>query len=607
MSQPAALRVLVVGGVAGGASFAARLRRLDEKAVIKVFERGPYVSFANCGLPYYIGGEIGERDDLLLADPELFRQRFNISIHTGCEVLSIDRQAKTVKIATSTSVASSNGSNPSSVVISEESYDYLLLSPGAQPIRPPMPGSDLPAVHVLRNITDSDNIKHWLTQHRHTNRAVIVGGGFIGVEMAENLVRLGRKVTLIERSAQLMPPFDPEMMSQLHQHLRDQGVELLLNTNVTGFHRPVADGTSGGAAISVNIMAQQHKQQQQEQTVDAQSVVVNSSIDADLVILAIGVRPDTTLAKQCGLELGGITGGVKVDKQMRTSDPSIFAVGDCVESMDLLTGESMVLALANPANRQARIAAAAICGRPAEFRGVQATAVCKAFQLVLALTGASEKRLKRQGRAYEKVYLHPNQHVGYFPGATRISLKLLFDPNTGRVLGAQAVGREGVEKRIDVTSMAIQGGLSVFDLEEAELCYAPQFGAAKDPINMAGMIAAACMRGDQPIVHWDQQDYRTDAACVLDVRSQAEYDRYHLEQSRLIPLPDLRRRLMAGETEEQLGLAKDQPVFVHCAVGQRGYYATRLLRHYGYNAFNYSGGVITEQMQTEAGQSKHKL
>lgn len=548
------MKVVVVGGVAGGASFAARLRRLTETARITIFEKGPYVSFANCGLPYYIGGRIEDREELLLADPTLFRQRFNIDARPGHEVLKIDRKTKSVLVK-----------DLQANQTFQEPYDYLVLSPGALPFKPQLPGVDLPGIFSLRNIPDSDMIKQWGQSHkRQSGRAVVVGGGFIGLEMAENLVDMGFKVTIVERSAQLMPPFDPEMMSNLHSYLRsEKQIDLKLQTSVSGF----------------------------SQVPQSSSIQVNTDggpIDADLVILAIGVRPDIALAKDCDIQLG-TTGGIKVDDQMRTSDQSIYAVGDCVEVRDFVTGQPALIPLAGPANRQGRIAAASIAGRPVPFRGVQGTAVCKIFDLVVACTGASEKTLKRHKIPHSKVYLHPFQHAGYYPQPSRIAIKLTFDPKTGKLYGAQAVGKDGVEKRVDVFATAIQAGMTVYDLEEAELCYAPQVGSAKDAVNMAGMIAAASLRGDNPQVHWADNDFKMEGAQLVDVRSKGEYDKYHVDGSKLIPLPELRSR---AATE----IDKEKPVYLHCAVGQRGYYATRLLRNMGYNAFNYSGGAMTEQM-----------
>ncbi|MDP3000089.1 MAG: FAD-dependent oxidoreductase [Bryobacterales bacterium] len=426
-------RVLIVGGVAGGASCAARLRRLDEKAAIVVFERGPYVSFATCGLPYYVGEVIQDEAKLLVATPESFRARFNIEVRTHSEVVRIDRAEGEIEVR-----------DLGSGRVYREPYDALVLAPGAEPIRPPLPGIDLPGVFTLRTIPDSRRIRDWMVE-KQARRAVVAGGGFIGLEMAENLSRRGLGVTIVEMADQLLPPLDPEMAELVRQRLvaHRVGVEL------------------GGAVAAF------------EQT--GEGLVVRTAngraLPADIVILALGVRPESELAQAAGLDLGA-RGGIRVDERMRTSDPRIWAVGDAVETRDLVTGEWGVVPLAGPANRQGRIAANAICGRPGGFRGVQATAVCGVFGLTVAMTGASEKMLRRIGWTnYQAVYVHPGHHVGYYPGAQPIHLKLVFRASDGRILGAQAVGEEGVERRIDVISMAIQKQGTVFDLEEAELCY----------------------------------------------------------------------------------------------------------------------------------------
>lgn len=544
--MPDSKRVLIVGGVAGGASCAARLRRLDESAEIVLFDRGPFVSFANCGLPYYVGRIIKEEQDLLVASPELFRKNFNIEVRTLHEVIAIDRQAGEISVI----------EKPTGRTFTER-YDALVLAPGAGPLRPPLPGIDHPAVHVLRTIPDSNQLRRWIDE-KQPGRAVVVGGGFVGLEMAENLVRLGMKVTVIERLEHLMPPFDPEMAEPIARHLESQRVNVELGDAVAAFDE--LDGHSV--------------------TVRTES---GSRHPAELVILSVGVRPETGLARSAGLEIGSL-GGIRVDDSMRTSDPKIWAVGDAVEVRDYVTGGWCLAPLAGPANRQGRVAAAAIAGRPAHFRGVQGTAVCGCLGLTIAITGASEKRLRQAGITdYEKVYLHPGHHAGYYPGARRINMKLLFARSDGRVLGAQAVGEEGVDKRIDVIAMAIQRGATVFDLEEAELCYAPQFGAAKDPVNLAGMVAANVMRGDLPLADWDQVEET--GALLLDVRLPEEYLRDHIDGAINIPMLELRERYHE--------LPKDREIWVNCAIGQRSYYALRFLRQKGYNVRELSGGLIT--------------
>lgn len=543
----ASRRVLIVGGVAGGASCAARLRRLDESLEIVVFDRGPYVSFANCGLPYYVGNVIQDEKKLLVASPELFQERFNIDVRTFHNVVAINRAARTLTVEdTRTGVRSA------------ERYDVLVLSPGASPLRPASPGLDLPGVFSLRTIPDSRQIREWL-ETRNVRRAAVIGAGFIGLEMAENLAHRGLAVSLIEATPQVMPPLDPEMASYVETHMRAEGVDLHLDDPLAGVEAS-ADGlrvlTRSGAAV-----------------------------DTGIVILAIGVRPESDLAREAGLELGE-RGGIRVDARMRTSDPDIYAVGDAVEMRDVLTGEPVFVPLAGPANRQGRIAADAICGRESKFRGVQGTAVCGVFGITVAMTGCTEKALRRMGREdYEAVYLHPGHHVAYYPGAKPIHLKLICERGSGRLLGAQAVGAEGVERRIDVISMALQMGATVFDLEEAELCYAPQYGAAKDPVNVAGMIAANVLRGDAALASWRAP---RDGAFYLDVRDPAEFARGHLPGAVNVPLGQLRER--------HHELPKDREIRVNCGVGQRSYYAVRFLRQLGYDARNLSGGYQTWQV-----------
>jgi NADPH-dependent 2,4-dienoyl-CoA reductase/sulfur reductase-like enzyme/rhodanese-related sulfurtransferase len=539
-------RVVIVGGVAGGATCAARLRRLDEEAEIVILERGPYVSFANCGLPYYVGNVIQEESKLLLAWPTLFRERFNIEVRTRNEVLAIDRAASTVSVRDL-----ETGREYS------EPYDALVLSPGAAPIRPPWPGIDLRGIFTLRTVPDSREIRHWIDEKKPHN-AVVVGGGFIGLEMAENLVHRGIAVTIVEMANQVMPPLDPEMAEYAKQRLESRGVSLALSDAVSKFEQ------DSNGCLSVHTQS-------------------GKAYEADLVVLAIGVRPETMLARDAGLELGE-RGGIRVDSQMRTSDPRIWAVGDAVEVRNRVTGQWELIPLAGPANRQGRVAADVICGREVHFDGVQATAVCGFFDLTVALTGATEKSLRRAGLDdFESIYLHLGNHVGYYPGAQAIHLKLLFRKSDGLVLGAQAVGEEGVARRIDVIATAIQMKATVFDLEEAELCYAPQYGAAKDPVNMAGMIAANVVRGDAQIAPWDQLN--STEAFLLDVRQPKEFDAGSIPGSVNIPLGQLRSHL--GE------LPTDREIWINCGVGQRAYYACRILSQHGLHARNLSGGYST--------------
>lgn len=544
-------KIVIVGGVAGGASCATRCRRLDENAEILLIDRGPYVSFANCGLPYRVGDVIKDESKLLLANEALFRDRFNIEVRTRHEAIAIDRDKREIEVR---DLATGR--------IYRESYDALVLSPGAAAIRPPLPGIDLAGIFVLRSIPDSREIRAWIDV-KQAKSAVIVGGGFIGLEMAENLVHRGLSVTVVEMLNQIMPPLDPEMARPVQRHLESHGVKMALGDGVAGFETNEAG----------------------QPLVKTQS---GTSHAGDLVILSIGVRPETALAKASGLALGE-RGGIRVDDQMRTNDPAIWAVGDAVETRDIVTGQAALIPLAGPANRQGRIAADVICGRNSSFRGVQGTAICGVFDLAVASTGASEKALQRAGITdYEKVYLHPNHHVGYYPGAKSINLKLIFRKTDGRILGAQAVGEADVARRIDVIATAIQFGGTVFDLEESELCYAPQFGGAKDPVNFAGMIASNSLRGDLPLGDWNQLG--TDGALILDVRDPDEFEEGHIPGAVNLPLNELRSRM--GE------LPKEREISIYCGVGQRGYYATRILMQNGYHAKNLAGGIRTYHERT---------
>lgn len=554
-------RTIIVGGVAGGASCAARLRRLDEQAEITVYERGPYVSFANCGLPYHVGGVIAEEAKLLVATPQLLHDRFRITVKVRHEVVAIDRAAQTVTVRDLETGGEAT-----------DRYDHLVLSPGANAIIPAIPGVDLPGVFTVRTVPDARTVRAWIDS-RQATRALVVGGGFIGLEMAENLRHRGLAVTLVEKADQVMPPLDAEMAAPVRARLEERGVVVMLGEAAAAIR-------SEAGALHV--------------TTERGAAVV-----ADLVILAIGVRPETTLARQAGLALGP-RGGFRVDAQMRTSDPRILAVGDAVEVVDLATGAPALIPLAGPANRQGRLAADIIAGRSGSFRGVQGTAVCGVFGLTVAMTGASEKSLARAGApAAGVVRLHPGQHVGYYPGATPIHLKLLYRLDDGRVLGAQAVGEDGVERRIDVIATAMRLGATVEDLADLELCYAPQYGAAKDAVNLAGMVASNDRNGDAPALAWSAADDQ--AFAVLDVREPGEWAAGHHGRAVHIPLHQLRDRLAE--------LPRDRPLAVYCAGGQRSYYAVRLLRQSGFDARNLSGGwlsarhragAITRQTRNEA-------
>ncbi len=561
------MKVIIVGGVAGGASCAARLRRLDETAEILMVERGRYMSYANCGLPYHVGGVIADEAKLLVASAATFRTTFGIDARTSWEAVGISPDKKTVDLK-----------DLETGQVITEAYDKLVLSPGAVSIRPPLPGIDLPGIFQLRTVPDARQIREWLERgsgflagmsayssyqvKRPKVRAVVVGGGFIGLETAENLVQRGLEVTLLEMLDHVLPPIDPENARIVEAHLKKHGVRLALSDGVAGF-RPTTDGGL---------------------EVETRSGAVHP---ADIVILSLGVRPDTALAKTAGLELGE-RGGIRVDEHMQTSDPDIFAVGDVVEVKDYVTGEWGLVALAGPANRQGRIAADVIAGRDSRYRGTQGTSVIGLFGATIAWTGVSEKTLQRRGAVdYEKIYIYPNSHAGYYPGAKPIAMKVIFRKSDGRLLGAQALGEDGVDKRIDVLAMALQMRATIYDLEEAELCYAPPFGSAKDPVNFAGMVAADVLRGDMPLSHWDS----IDGAFLLDVREPAELAVEQAPDAVNIPLGQLRSRL-----DE---LPRDREILVICRSGQRAYYATRILLQNGFKARDLSGGFLSRAILSE--------
>lgn len=532
------MKLLIVGGLAGGASAAARARRLAEDAEIILFERGPEVSFANCGLPYYLGGEIRERGKLLVVSPERLQQRYRLDVRTLSNVLSIDRQAKTIRVRDLQSGREY-----------DESYDKLILAPGAAPIRPPLPGIDLPGVFTLRNLQDVDRIKE--TMDRDVRQAVIVGAGFIGLELAENLVRRGIQTTIIELQDQVLPPLDKEMTTPIAEHVQAKGVTLMLSDSAEAFET---------APEGIRMKLKSGRQ-----------------LTAQLVILGVGVRPENQLAVAAGLEVGP-RGGIRVNEQLQTNDLDIYAVGDAVEIRDYVTGEAAQVPLAGPANRQGRLAADHIFGRDVRYRGTQGTAILRVFDKTAAMTGASEKSLRRAKREYRKVYVHPAHHAGYYPGADGMTLKLLFEPTTGKLLGAQAVGGAGVDKRIDVLAVAIQAGMTVYDLEEMELAYSPQYGSAKDPVNMAGFVAAGLLRGDHPQISAESLD----GQFLVDVRTPSEFGAGHIPGAVNIPVDDLRGRLA------EIPGSKD--VVAYCQVGMRGYLATRILLQSGHPAANLSGG-----------------
>lgn len=538
------MKIVVVGGVAGGASAAARARRLMEDAEIVVFERGEHISYANCGLPYHVGNVIPDEDDLLVQTVKGMSRRFRLDIRTNSEVTAIHRDRRTVSVHDHRDGRSY-----------EESYDRLILSPGARPFVPPLPGADLEGVYTLRTIPDAAAIKAKVDEG-NVKRAVVVGAGFIGVELAENLQARGVEVFLEEGADQVLPPLDSDMARLVETELENNGVQLLLGSSLKSIEK-----IASGLAVTAGDHA---------------------PIETDLVALCIGVRPETELAQAAGLRLG-LKGSIWTDSHQRTSDPYIYAVGDAVQTWSLLGGKETLLALAGPANRQGRLAAGAIAGLPHAFPGVVGSSVVKVFGLTAAVTGMSEKALLREKVPYEKVYVQPLNHAGYYPGARQMTLKLLFSPVSRRVLGAQAVGREGVDKRIDVIATALQLGATVDQLSQLELCYAPPYGSAKDPVNVAGFVAVNVLDGLSRQIHWHDIGCLPKNALLLDVRTPAEYEAGHIEGAKLYPLDSLR------ETLEEL--PKDRPTVVYCKVGLRGYLAERILVQHGFtDVYNLAGG-----------------
>ncbi len=548
------MKIVIVGGVAGGASAATRLRRLDENAQIVLFERGEHISYANCGLPYYIGGTIKEREALLVQTPRAMKDKFNIDVRVQSEVTAIDRKNKTVSV---TDLRTGKRY--------DESYDKLILSPGAAPVRPPIPGIEQEGIFTLRTVPDTDAIKEAVDKGK-PSEAVVVGGGFIGLEMAENLHSRGIKVTIVEAADQVMAPIDYEMACIVHRHILSKGLKLYLKDGVKAFRKE-------GKRVKVELQS-------------------GKLLAADMVILAIGVRPDVSLAKDAGLEIGERR-GIKVNSYLQTSDPDIYAVGDAIEVKDFVNGSDTVIPLAGPANKQGRIAANNIYGAGEQYHGTQGTSVVKVFDLTVAATGNSEKTLKRMGMDYRKSYTESDSHAGYYPGASPLNIKLLFAPD-GKVLGAQAVGYEGVDKRIDVLASAIRFGRTVYDLEELELAYAPPYSSAKDPVNMAGYVAANCLKGDMEIIHWDQVDQLDrDKVFILDVRPPEETSTGSIEGAVNIPLNDLRARI-----DE---VPRDKEIVVYCKVGLRAYIAYRMLVQKGFrNVKNLSGGYQLYQAVKQA-------
>jgi len=542
------MKLVVIGGVAGGATAAARARRLDEDAEIVVFERGEYISFANCGLPYHIGEVIKERQDLLVTTADAFKSRYAVDVRLFTEVTAIDPGQK--------QVAAKNHQTGETYT---ETYDKVILSPGAEPVRPPFPGVDSDKIFNLRNIPDTDRIKAFVDQNKPAS-AVVVGGGFIGLEMAENLVFRGVKATIVEKLEQVMPAMDYEMAGLMHAHLKEKGVDLILGDGIASFE-------DRGEGLSIKTEN-------------------GRGVECDMAILSIGVKPEHRLAREAGLEIGEL-GGVKVAATMQTSDPDIYAVGDAVEVTDFLTGFPTMTPLAGPANKQGRIAADNVMGRRSLFKGTLGTSVVKIFDQTVASTGANEKTLQRIGIPYYASYSHSGSHASYYPGAEMMAIKLLMSPGNGKIMGAQIVGGEGVDKRIDVIATAIHASMTVFQLEELELAYAPPYSSAKDPVNIAGFVASNLMKGDARKINWNEFSGLDPANDVLiDLRNKDELEEVgEIEGAIHIPLNELRNRL-----DE---LDKNKRYIPFCAIGQRGYLGYRILAQHGFDALNLSGGYKT--------------
>ncbi|KEO79701.1 CoA-disulfide reductase [Paenibacillus polymyxa] len=545
-------KIVIIGGVAGGASAAARLRRWNEEDEITLFERGEHVSFANCGLPYYIGGAIPAREKLFLQTPQGIRDRFNIDVRVLKEVIQIDREQKLVHFRDMVTGETD-----------EQSYDIVVLSPGAKPMIPDIPGlHEAVNVFTLRNIHDTDVIKAYVDE-RHPQHVTVIGAGFIGLEMAENLRERGLAVTIIDRGQQLLNPLDPEMAKWVEQHMRLNGVEVRLEEGVTAFEEQGAQLrlTSGGV------------------------------LQTDMVILAIGVVPENELAKQSGLELG-FRGAILVNAQLQTSDPAIYAVGDAIQVKDRNHGFATMVSLAWGANRQGRLAADHINGQTISYDGALGTSVIKTFALTSASTGNNEKTLQRLGVPYQAVHIHPGSHAGYYPGASPIAMKLLFNPENGMIYGAQAVGADGADKRIDVIATAIRGHLNVRELADIELAYAPPYSSAKDPVNMAGYVASNIMDGLVQTIQWHEvDDFHRKGGLIIDVRDAVELQAGAIPGSIHIPLAEIRERMVE--------IPSDLEIAVSCQVGLRGYIAARILTQYGYRVRNVDGGYKTYSVMAE--------
>ncbi|HWP97163.1 MAG TPA: FAD-dependent oxidoreductase [Syntrophomonadaceae bacterium] len=536
-------KVLIIGGVAAGASAAARLRRMDENAEIIMFERGEYISFANCGLPYFVGGVINKRNSLLVQTPRSMKNRFAIDVR-------IRQEVKRILAAENKVVVFDYVKNEEY----QESYDYLVLCPGSTPIMPDLPGISLPNVFQVRNVPDSDIIKAYIETHQPSD-AVVIGGGFIGLEMAEMLQAAGLKVHLVEAGSQVMQPLDPEMAAFLHRHLREKEVDLHLVSRVV--------------ALEGEDLAQVVRLEN------------GQLITTDLVVMGMGVRPETDLAREAGLEIGAK--GILVNEYLQTSDPHIYAAGDAIQVQDLISGEAAWLPLAGPANRQGWVVANNIAGTPRKFRGTQGTSIVKVMDMVAATTGQNAKNLTRLGVDFLSCHVHPFSHATYYPGARQMCIKLLFTPGEGRVLGAQIVGSEGVDKRIDVLATAIRSGLSVFDLQELELAYAPPFSSAKDPVNMTAYVAGNILDHQVEVVYWQDVPVKVQqGAFLIDARTPSETTSGMAEGAYNLPVDEIRNRL-----DE---IPKDREILIYCQVGLRSYVASRILKQRGYRVKNISGG-----------------
>ncbi|MCF8010684.1 MAG: FAD-dependent oxidoreductase [Clostridiales bacterium] len=538
-------KVVIVGGVAGGASAAARLRRLDENAEIIILERGNYISFASCGLPYYLSETIEERDNLLVQTVDDMQKRFNIEIRVNNEVTRILKEKKEIEVY-------SNGQ------IYTESYDYLILSPGAEPVVPSIPGIDKQGIYTLKTIEDVDAIKNHINAGIK-GQAAVIGGGYIGIEAAENLKKAGMDVVVIEKAKQVLGPLDADMARIVEQHIMQNDIKLILNE--------VVERIEGEDNLDIILSS-------------------GNKINVRLIILAMGVNPETRIARDAGLEIGD-SGGIRIDQYLKTSDPYIYAVGDAVEEKDIIGNNYTLTPLAGPANKQGRTAANNICGRNAEYKGSQKSSIVKVFDLQAAATGNNEKNLVQKDIKYLKSYTHSGSHAGYYPGSLMMAVKMLFTPEKGKILGAQIVGQKGIDKRIDVLALAIRHGMTVFDLEEFEQAYAPPYNSAKDPVNMAGFTASNIIKGDVKTVYWEDihEKFNENEYVLLDVRTEDEYEESHIEGSVNIPVDNIRERIKE--------IPADKKLLIYCKIGLRAYIAYRILSQRGYEAYNLSGGYDT--------------